>query len=146
MNTIKLHEQIAAFRKEKGMTQEELARSLGVTNQAVSKWESAQCCPDIQLLPRIAELFRISVDQLLGHNPSCAEKDLLPALREKIDALSEEEAFAFTFRTAATLHAMIWSKYMAKQPNAPPDLPPEALHSHEYAENRSGPISTDLPQ
>ena len=68
MNTIKIHEQIAFLRKQKGMTQEELAKTLGVTNQAVSKWESGQCCPDIQLLPVLAKLFEVSVDELLGCN------------------------------------------------------------------------------
>ncbi len=40
MNTIKLHEQISFLRKQKGLTQEQLANALGVTNQSVSKWES----------------------------------------------------------------------------------------------------------
>ena len=41
-------------RKEKGLTQEELANKLGVSNQAVSKWEGDVCCPDLQLLPLLA--------------------------------------------------------------------------------------------
>lgn len=57
---------IATLRKEKGMTQEALANALGVTNQAVSKWESEQSCPDIALLPGIADLFAVSLDYLFG--------------------------------------------------------------------------------
>lgn len=69
MANFKLNEQIASLRKEKGITQEELAQALGVTNQAVSKWESAQCCPDIQLLPDIADYFGVSIDELMGYKP-----------------------------------------------------------------------------
>ncbi len=57
---------IVEFRKALNITQETLAQKLGVTNQAVSKWESDQCCPDIQLLPQLADIFGISIDQLFG--------------------------------------------------------------------------------
>lgn len=67
MYKIQIHERIAFFRRKKGMTQLELARALGVSNQAVSKWEAGRCCPDIQLLPEIADCFGITVDELLGH-------------------------------------------------------------------------------
>jgi transcriptional regulator with XRE-family HTH domain len=77
MNTIKLQEQISFLRKQKGLTQEQLANALGVTNQSVSKWESGQCCPDIQLLPAIAELFTsiglekfANVPFLAGYTPA----------------------------------------------------------------------------
>ena len=66
MHEIRLKENIASLRKEKGITQEELAKALGVTNQAVSKWESGQCCPDIQLLPELAVYFGVSTDRILG--------------------------------------------------------------------------------
>lgn len=64
---------IAALRKESKMTQEALAQKLGLTNQAVSKWEANQCCPDIQLLPRLADIFGVSIDSLFGR-----EKATLP--------------------------------------------------------------------
>ena len=57
---------IVRYRKELGLTQEALAQKLGVTNQAVSKWESGQSCPDIALLPRIADVFGITMDELFG--------------------------------------------------------------------------------
>ena len=57
---------ISKFRKEKGLTQEGLAKLLNVTNQSVSKWESDQCCPDIGLLPQLADVFGISLDVLFG--------------------------------------------------------------------------------
>ena len=56
-------------RKSLGLTQEGLAQKLGVTNQAVSKWESGQSCPDLALLPRIADLFGITIDELFGREP-----------------------------------------------------------------------------
>jgi len=61
-----LGKQIAQHRKQLGMTQEGLAGKLGVTNQAVSKWETDQSCPDIQLLPKLADLFGVTIDALFG--------------------------------------------------------------------------------
>lgn len=66
---MKLNENLAALRKEKGITQEEAAQAFGVTNQAVSKWELGQSCPDISLLPEIAAYYGVSVDSLLGAEP-----------------------------------------------------------------------------
>ena len=61
-----LGNRIAHYRKKLGLTQEALAQEFGVTNQAVSKWESDQTCPDIQLLPQLADFFGISMDELFG--------------------------------------------------------------------------------
>lgn len=68
MEQIFFGERIAAYRKEKQWTQETLAQKLGVTNQAVSKWETDQCCPDIMQLPELADLFGISLDELFGRD------------------------------------------------------------------------------
>ena len=56
---------IASKRKELGMTQMELAEKMGVTDKAVSKWERDLSCPDISSLPKLAEIFGMSVDELM---------------------------------------------------------------------------------
>lgn len=61
-----LCEKIIDLRKKSGFTQEALAEKLGITFQAVSKWENGLSCPDIALLPVIAEIFQVSIDELFG--------------------------------------------------------------------------------
>ncbi|MBR5514775.1 MAG: helix-turn-helix domain-containing protein [Clostridia bacterium] len=61
-----LAENIQKYRKEKGFTQEELAEKLGVTFQAVSKWENARSAPDIFLLPIMADIFDCKIDELFS--------------------------------------------------------------------------------
>lgn len=56
---------ISTLRKEKGMTQLELAEKMGVTDKAVSKWERDLSFPDINSVPKLAEIFEISVDELM---------------------------------------------------------------------------------
>lgn len=61
-----LGKRIAQHRKRLGLTQDQLAEKLGITAQAVSKWENDLSCPDISMLPRLAEIFGITTDELLG--------------------------------------------------------------------------------
>ena len=61
-----LGKRISANRKRLGMTQDRLAELLGVTAQAVSKWENDQSCPDIGTIPKLADIFGITTDELLG--------------------------------------------------------------------------------
>lgn len=104
MSAMKIGEQIAFLRKQKGFTQEELANALGVTNQAVSKWESSQCCPDIQLLPHMAKLFDVSVDELLGYKKTNGLGDICLKIKDYFSALPERAAFESAYRIAALLH------------------------------------------
>ena len=62
-----LGKRIMHCRKKQGLTQDKLAEMLGVTAQAVSKWENDQSCPDIGMLPKLAEIFGITTDELLGY-------------------------------------------------------------------------------
>lgn len=61
-------EQIKALRKNRNMTQEQLAAQLGVSAQSVSKWENHLTAPDISLLPVLATVFEVSLDELFDYN------------------------------------------------------------------------------
>lgn len=65
---IKIGEKIKELRKKADINQEKFAEYLGVTAQAVSKWEVEGCYPDIELLPSIANFFNISIDELMGYD------------------------------------------------------------------------------
>lgn len=72
---------ISKYRKENGMTQEELANKLGVSSQAVSKWENDASCPDISLLPQLCSVLGISADELLSGKKE--EVKLVPVEQRK---------------------------------------------------------------
>ena len=65
---MKIGEKIKALRKEKNISQESLAKVLGVTFQAVSKWETNTTAPDVSLIPSIASFFGVSIDELFDYN------------------------------------------------------------------------------
>ena len=74
---------IAHLRKEKGLTQEELAQHMGISPQAVSKWENDQTCPDISALPKLARLFGVTVDELLEGKEALPAGRVLPPEERK---------------------------------------------------------------
>ena len=68
---------IAYYRKLNGLTQEELAEKMGVSCQAVSKWEQQISCPDIMHLPELAKIFNVKIDELFGNS---SEKEIIYSL------------------------------------------------------------------
>ena len=83
MNTT-LGKRIAALRHKKQMKQDELAEKLGISSQAVSKWENDQTCPDISLLPLLAKTLGISTDELLtGKKEEAQAVRMLPENERK---------------------------------------------------------------
>lgn len=76
----RIGQNIARYRKENNLTQEELASALGITFQAISKWERGNSLPDITLVPDISNLLGISIDRLFGFQS-----------REKITSIYEQE-------------------------------------------------------
>lgn len=104
MTDIKLNEQITFLRKQNHMTQEDLAKALGVSNQAVSKWESAQCYPDIQLLPRLSQIFHVSVDTLMGMQTTDSFENIYLSVKTFFESAPAKASFHNAFRLAILLH------------------------------------------
>ena len=85
---INLGEKIKTLRVKSGRTQEELASAVGVTAQAVSRWENTVCYPDVELIPPIANYFGITTDELLGVN--CESDDMIVSrFRQEISTESD---------------------------------------------------------
>lgn len=90
MQKINIGSIIARQRKEKGITQEELANYLGVSKPAVSKWESGQSYPDITLLPVLAAYFNRSVDDLLGYEKQMPSEEIKKLYLRLADAFAAQ--------------------------------------------------------
>ena len=106
---INLAEQLKTLRKEKNISQEKLAAYLGISYQAISKWENGNTYPDIQLLPEIARFFGITIDELLQvEKPD--EQALFDEYVSKADAL---------FRNGEAMETVLtlWKEAYHKMPN-----------------------------
>lgn len=89
-----ISENIRKNRRESNLSQEAFAERLGVSFQTISKWERGECYPDIEMLPKIANFFGITVDALIGVD-LCQEKEYVDALQEelrKCDIIRDEVA------------------------------------------------------
>ena len=81
-----LGEKIRELRRRDGRTQEALAEAIGVTSQAVSRWEANGGYPDMEMIPSIANYFGISIDELFGYNNERSKK--IDELAAKIDQMN----------------------------------------------------------
>lgn len=94
---------IAALRKANGMTQQELADRLNVSNKAVSRWEREECAPDILLIPAIAEIFSITCDELLR-----GERIKEHPAENRTDAKVEKQIKSLVNRTIQSFKTLIY--------------------------------------
>ena len=86
---IKIGKNIKKLREKKSITQEKLANYLGVTPQAISRWESETGYPDIELLPMIADFFDVTIDELLDRNMLQNKNEIKEGIK-KIDILHSQ--------------------------------------------------------
>ena len=82
METLNFSENLVQLRRERKITQEELAEFVGVTKASVSKWETKQSLPDVLLLPKLASFFGVPVDALLGYEPQLSKEQIQKIYRD----------------------------------------------------------------
>ena len=95
MELLHLGENIVRLRRKEKMTQEELANVMGVSKSSVSKWETGATYPDIVFLPELANLFNVSLDELLGYEPQLSREQIrriYDQLSNKMSKGNREEA------------------------------------------------------
>mgnify|MGYP001070676323 CR=1 FL=1 len=73
MDQIKIGKFIAALRKDKGLTQEQLGEKLGVTNKTISRWENGNYMPDVEMLSLLSKEFGVSINELISGERLWAE-------------------------------------------------------------------------
>ena len=121
MEELRMGATIARRRKENGLTQEALANRLGVTNQAVSKWEGDVCCPDIQLLPALADALGLSLDALFGREAPEPPKEERPAEEVKVETAPIGIVEKLPWADDDSLHAVLYQGHRLLQSERVPE-------------------------
>ena len=100
MDQIKIGKFIAALRKDKGLTQEQLGEKLGVTNKTISRWENGNYMPDVEMLSLLSKEFGVSINELISGERLWAEdfrkvadNNLVTALNNSTFTLKEKITF-----------------------------------------------------
>ena len=99
LKTIKIGQVIRKYRKIKNLTQEEMARWLGVTAPAVNKWENGNSFPDITLLAPISRLLGVSLDTLLSFSEELTHEEIQDIVYQ-VNVLLREKPFEEAFMWA----------------------------------------------
>jgi len=105
---------IAVLRKASGMTQQEMADKLNISNKAISRWEREECAPDLMLIPVIAEMFSVSCDELLkgerivgNVNHEKVSNKIDKQVKQIVKHIMSQFKTAITFAVAASLIGVI---------------------------------------
>jgi transcriptional regulator with XRE-family HTH domain len=116
---MKLYEKLQMLRKDRKLSQEELADTIGISRQAVAKWEQGQTYPDIENLIRLSELFKVSIDRLVKDEGDCT--------KELIETEKSQSFYIVPF--------LLQAKSMTYASNSNQTTPSrQASHDYEYTE------------
>ncbi|WP_042274634.1 helix-turn-helix domain-containing protein [[Clostridium] dakarense] len=91
MEKLKIGEVIKSLRRNKNVTQEQLANIIGISTPAVSKWESGTSYPDITVLPILANYFEVTIDELLNYKNELTKEEIEEIFKKCEDLISQEK-------------------------------------------------------
>lgn len=122
MNILEIGKNIFKLRKGKRITQDELAKVVGVSVAAVSKWEGGASYPDITLLPVIADFFEVSIDDLMSYEHNISQEEIEKISLECMDLFDKDEESALStcnkyirkYTKVYSLKVMIATTYMLR--------------------------------
>ena len=115
---VEIAQRLAELRRERGFSQEGLAEQLGLSRQAVSKWERAESAPDMGNLIALADLYEVTLDELLRVSPE-VEEDMRFESQERAESVEAEAAAAAEAALAAAARAEAAAATAAEAPEAP---------------------------
>ena len=108
MSNLSLANTLASLRTAHGLTQEEVANHLGITKAAVSKWECGQSMPDISMLPLIAELYGVSIDELFGRADDVTQDEADAIYLKALSLFGEDRASGMDYVDAQARQHWSW--------------------------------------
>ncbi|OPJ60392.1 DUF5680 domain-containing protein [Clostridium oryzae] len=122
-------EKLQILRKDKGLSQENLAENIGVSRQAVAKWEAGQSYPDVDKLILLSDLFKVSIDRLVKNaDDSCCFYDDSETIN-----LINDDIVLFLIKAKRSTYAAKGAESSASRPNS---------HDYEYSEGNLKYIDT----
>ena len=115
---VEIAQRLAELRRERGFSQEGLAEQLGLSRQAVSKWERAESAPDMGNLIALDDLYEVTLDELLRVSPE-VEEDMRFESQERAESVETEAAAAAEAALAAAARAEAAAATAAEAPDVP---------------------------
>lgn len=110
---MKFQQKLQMIRKEKGLSQENVAENIGVSRQAVAKWEAGQSYPDVEKLIELSNLFKVSIDKLVKNfDEDCSYNE------EKKECAMHEEIIDFLCRAKKSTYAGKGAEVSSSRPNS----------------------------
>ena len=139
MYECKISEKLSTLRTAKGVTQDDVAQALGISNKTVSKWENGTSMPDLTMLVMLAKYYEVTTDTLLGIADT-AKKSFRETVRAEFEGLDTQNAFLKAFESTDLMIPSIF--YILKKDDVQDENSIEVKEVYPSPQNRRSKIAT----